>query len=136
MRAVANKREFFRESIRVLFTPYAAFWRGLRPPVIRPVGLSRAPRILRTLSLIVTDAARVEAPSLRVFDACYSYLLEYNLPVPKAGMMLASAPQPSTPLDPKSPASTVERPRSPARHHVAESRPSNCDRITSVKRGA
>ena len=83
VRAVAQEREFVCEAMRVLFTPYAPSSKGLAPPVIRPEGLVKTLAILRTLSRMVKDAARVETPFLRVFDACYGYLLKYNMPVSK-----------------------------------------------------
>ena len=42
--------------------------------------------ILRTLSRMVEDTARAETPFLRAFDACYGYLLKYNLPLSKASV--------------------------------------------------
>ena len=83
VRAVAQEREFICDAMRVLFTPYAPSNKGLAPPVIRPEGLVKTLAIFRTLSRMVKDAARVETPFLRVFDACYGYLLKYNMPVSK-----------------------------------------------------
>ena len=54
------------------------------PPTIRPEGLVQTLAVFRTLSRMVKDAARMETPFLRVFDACYGYLLKYNTPVSKA----------------------------------------------------
>ena len=81
--AVALERELICQAMRVLFTPYAPSSKGLAPPVIRPEGLVQTLAIFRTLSRMVKDAARVETPFLRVFDACYGYLLKYNMPVSK-----------------------------------------------------
>ena len=133
VRAVANEREFFRESIRVLFTPYAAPGRWFRLSVIRPEGLTCALGVLRTLSRMVKDAARAGAPPLRLFDACCGYLIKYSAPVSQAGAMMASTPQSSAPVDPKSQASTLKRSRSPARFQAAESRPSYRDRSPRAK---
>ena len=81
--AVAMEREFICDAMRVLFTPYAPSGKGLAPPSIRPEGLEQALAVFRTLSRMVKDAARMETPFLRVFDACYGYLLKYNMPVSK-----------------------------------------------------
>ena len=83
VRSIAMEREFICEAMRVLFTPYAPSVKGLAPPNVRPEGLSQTLAIFRTLSRMVKDAARVETPFLRVFDACYGYLLKYNIPVSK-----------------------------------------------------
>ena len=68
-RAVANEREFICESIRILYTPYAAPGEGLRPPVILPECLTCASGVLRTLPRMVKGAARVEPPRPRVYKA-------------------------------------------------------------------
>ena len=73
---------------------------------------------------MVNDAARLEAPSLRVFDACYGYLMKYNLPAPEAGAVLATAQEPSTPTGLKKQAPTPKRSRPPARAKAAEPRTS------------
>ena len=57
--------------MRVLFTPYTPPGKGPAPSAIRPEGLSQTLGVLRTLSRMVKDAARVATPFLRVCDACY-----------------------------------------------------------------
>ena len=69
VRAVASEREFICEAIRILSTPYAPPGRGLAPPSSRPEGLIQTLAVLRSLSRTARDAARVETPLLRVFDA-------------------------------------------------------------------
>ena len=81
---MAQEREVFRESLRLLSTPYAPVGGGLAPPMIRPEGLANALGIMRTLSRMVKKAARMEALSLQVFGACYGCLVEYNLPSSRA----------------------------------------------------
>ena len=49
--------------------------------------------MLRTLSRMVKDAARAEAPFLRVSDACYGYLLKYNMPTSRGKQDTAIASQ-------------------------------------------
>ena len=68
--------------MRVLFTPYAPSGKGLAPPAIRPEGLVQTLAVSRPPPRMVKDAARMETPSLRVFDARYGYLLKYNVPAP------------------------------------------------------
>ena len=92
----------------------------MRSPGIRPEGLTCALGVLRALSRMVKDAARVETPSLRVFDACYDYLIEYNLPAPKACTVLASSPRLPTQMGPKIQGPTLKRSRLPAREQKAE----------------
>ena len=77
---MASSREFVCDAMRILFTSDAP---GLAPPSIRPRGLIQTLAALRTLSRMVTDAARVETPFLRVFDARFGYLSKYNMPVSK-----------------------------------------------------
>ena len=88
--------------------------------------------IFRTLSRMVKDAARAETPFLRVFDACYGYLLKYNMPVSKG---TAAQVNPSkSPAKPDSSsdhgAKTSEdhkpapRPASPRRDNPRSPRPS------------
>ena len=69
VRAVAYEREFICEAMRILFTPYAPSGKGLAPPTMRPEGMVQTLAALRTLPRMVKDAARVETPFLRVFDA-------------------------------------------------------------------
>ena len=61
-RAVAGERGFICEFMRILFTPCAPPGTGLAPPTIRPGGLIQTSAVLRTLSRVVKDAARVETP--------------------------------------------------------------------------
>ena len=84
VRAVAQEREFVCEAIRISFTPYAPSGKGLAPTAIRRMGLADARGILRSLSRIVKDAARVEAPFLRAGHVRYGYSTKYNLPASKA----------------------------------------------------
>ena len=76
VRAVANGREFICEAMRILHAPYAPCGKGLSRPAIRPEGLPNTLGVLRTLSRLVEDAARVETPFLRVSDACCGNLLK------------------------------------------------------------
>ena len=99
VRAVAKEREFICEAMRVLFTPYAPSIKGLAPPGVRPEGLVQTLAIFRTLSRMVKDAARVETPFLRVFDACYGYLLKYNIPVSKGTASQVSPAKPPAKSD-------------------------------------
>ena len=69
VRAAASEREFICEAMRILFAPYAPPSKGPAPPSIRPEGLTQTLAVLRTLSRMVKDAARVETPFLRVFDS-------------------------------------------------------------------
>ena len=48
--------------------------------------------LLRPLSRMVKDAARVETPAIRVFDARYGYLLKYNIPVSRGSQNPSPAP--------------------------------------------
>ena len=100
VRAVACEREFIGEAMRVLYTPSAPSGKGLSPPAIRPGGLSDTVGVLRTLSRVVRDAARVETPLLRVFAACYSYLLKYNMPVSKGEIAPSRTPKSPRPKQP------------------------------------
>ena len=50
----------------------------------RQAGLAAALEVLRTLSRIVTDTARVETPCSWVFVARYRYLVKYNLSLSRA----------------------------------------------------
>ena len=96
--------------------------------------MSCALGVLRTISCFVKDAARVDTRHFRASDACYSYLIKYNLPVSKAGKVMASTPQFSAPLDPEGHSWTLKRPTSPAGYPATESRLPNRDRSTRVKR--
>ena len=58
--------------------------KGLRPPSGRPGGTATAMGIIRPSSRIAKGAAREEGGSLRVFDACYEYLIKYKLPASRA----------------------------------------------------
>ena len=87
MRAVAREREFMCDAMRILFTSYALLGKSLAPPAIRLEGMARTLGTLRTLSRVVKDAARVETPPLRVFDARYGYVVKYNMPAPKGPAM-------------------------------------------------
>ena len=82
--ALALERKPLREALRILYTPYAPFARGIGPLCVRPEGMSAASGIFRTLSRIVEEAARAESSFLRVSDACYGYLTRYSMPSPKA----------------------------------------------------
>ena len=75
----------------VSFTPRTHEGSGARPPIVRPEGIRAALGISRTLSRIVRGAARAGPAYLRVFDACYGYLVKYDLPMSKAPE--ASAPE-------------------------------------------
>ena len=88
--------------MRVLFTPYAPSTKGLAPPGVRHEGLVQTLAIFRTPSRMVKDAARVETPFLRVFDACYGYLLKYNIPVSKGTAIQVSPAKPPAKPDPSS----------------------------------
>ena len=131
VRAVALEREFICEAMRVLFTPYAPSSKGLAPPVIRPEGLVKTLAILRTLSRMVKDAARVETPFLRVFDACYGYLLKYNMPASKGAAAQVNPSKSQPKPDPSSEHVTkvndaydsAARPASPRRENPRSSRP-------------
>ena len=55
--------------------------------------------ITRTQSRMAEDTARVESPSVRVFDACFGYFVKYNLRLPEAVSAPAvskAAPEPAT----------------------------------------
>ena len=69
VRAVAFEREFICESTRILFAPHAPSGKRLAPPTVRPEGMVQTLAMMRTLSRMVKDAARVETLSLRAFDA-------------------------------------------------------------------
>ena len=56
------------------------------------------------------------------------FLIKYNPPVSKAGILLATTPQSSTPSGPNGQAPTPKRSRSPARAQKAEPRASFSDR--------
>ena len=130
--AVAMEREFICEAMRVLFTPYAPSSKGLAPPAIRPEGLVQTLAIFRTLSRMVKDAARVETPFLRVFDACYGYLLKYNMPVSKGAAAQVNPSKSSYKPDSSSEHGTktseerkpAPRPASPRRDNPRSPRPS------------
>ena len=132
VRSVAMEREFICEAMRVLFTPYAPSVKGLAPPGIRPEGLVQTLAIFRTLSRMVKDAARVETPFLRVFDACYGYLLKYNIPVSKGSAVQVnpskSSVKPEVWSDRGSTVSDERKPAprrpSPRRNHPRSPRPS------------
>ena len=102
--------------MRILYTPYAPSGKNLSPPAIRPVGLSNTLGALRTLSLMVKDAARVGTPFLRVFADCYGFSLKRNMPAPRGELVSAMAqksPQPKQPLpsqQPKSDGPSTKRP--------------------------
>ena len=107
VRAVAQERVFICETMRVLFTPYCPPGKNLAPPAIRPEGLTQTLALLRSLSRMVKDAARVAAPAIRVFDARYGYLLKYNIPAPNGSQGGPTAPQnkqQSNPPPPQPPA--------------------------------
>ena len=135
VRAVASEREFICETMRIPFTPYAPPGKGLAPPSIRPGGLVQTLAVLRTLSLLVKDAARVETPFLRVFDPRYGYLLKYNMPASKGKQDAAIAPQPATQRDaPRAPPSKGSSEVKPAGRTGARSRPRS-PRTFRKKRG-
>ena len=69
VRAVAFEREFICESTRILFAPHAPSGKRLAPPTVRPEGMVQTLAMMRTLSRMVKDAARVETLPLRAFDA-------------------------------------------------------------------
>ena len=79
--------------MRILYTPYAPPGNGLSPPASRPEGLSNTLGVLRALSRMAKDAARVETPFLRVFAACYGYLSKNSTPVSKGELVSAIAPK-------------------------------------------
>lgn len=56
VRAVAQKREFICEAIRVSSAPYKPSGKGLAAPVIRPGGSVNASVVLRSLSRVAQDA--------------------------------------------------------------------------------
>ena len=122
VRAVATGREFVCESIRVLYVPYAASGKWLPTPGIRPEGLTCALGVLRELSRMAKDAARVETPSFRAFDVRHGYLTKYSLSAAKASTVVAPSAQLSTPSGPTIQAPTPKRSRSPARTQKAEPR--------------
>ena len=70
-RALSHEREYICDAVRILFTPYAPNVKRSAPPVVLPVALRSASGIIRSLSRIAEDAARVENGCLRAFDACY-----------------------------------------------------------------
>ena len=131
-RAVASEREFICGAMRMLFTPYAPPGKGLAPPTIRPEGLVWTLAILRTLSRMVKDAARVETPFLRVCDARFGFLLKYNAPASKGSQdasivahpvkrpEIAAAPAVKDSVEPKPKRRTSgrSRPRSPRPVHM------------------
>ena len=135
VRAVASAREFICEALRILFTPYAPPSKSLAPPSIRPEGLIQTLAALRTLSRMVKDAARAETPFLRVCDACYGYLLKYNMPVSKGPQDVAVAPQPAPRREaPSAPQSTDAVEAKPAGRTGDRSRPRS-PRASRKKRG-
>ena len=83
VRAAANEREFICEAMRIPHTPYAPSAKVLPHPAIRPEGLASTLGAPRTLSRMLKDAARVETPFLRVYDACSGYVSKYNAPAPR-----------------------------------------------------
>ena len=102
----------------------------------------QTPAVSRTLSRMVKDAARMETPFLRVFDACYGYLLKYNMPASKG---LSLPVNPSRPPA-KSEASSgrgakisverkpAPRPHSPRRDPPRSPRPFNKKRPNKQRR--
>ena len=71
--------------------------------MIRSRGFAAALGITRTLSRTVKDAARLETPFSRAFNARYGYLMMYDLPLSKAVV---------APVAPKaSPSPTAVEPR-------------------------
>ena len=103
VRAVAQERVFIRETMRVLFAPYCPPGKNLAPPAIRQEGLTQTLALLRPLSRMVQDAARVETPAIRVFDACYGYLLTYNIPASTGSQSPSPAPQTKQQANPPPP---------------------------------
>ena len=83
VRAVAQEREFVRESLRISHIPRAPSGRAPAPPAIHQVGLANALGVMRTLSSMAQDAARVEVFG---YDTCCGYLMQYNLPLPQAAV--------------------------------------------------
>ena len=92
-RAVTDEREFIFEPLRILYMLYASGGKGWAPPVFRPEGLSDTSGALRTLSRMVKDAARVETPFRRLYDACYVYLLKCNMPLSEGKVVPPNAPK-------------------------------------------
>ena len=68
---------------------------------------------LRTLSRVVKDAARVETPPLRAYDARCGYLAKYNLPLSKARASVVGVPQSSDPKPPVRPSAPEPMPTRP-----------------------
>ena len=68
--------------------------------MIRSEGLVQNFGVLRTLSRMVRDAARAEAPFLRVRDACFGYLVKCDMPVSKGPMTLADSSKSASKQDP------------------------------------
>ena len=81
---------------------------------MRPEGMVQTLAALRTLPRMVKDAARVETPFLRVFDARYGSSLKYNMPATKGPQVSAIATQPpikqNAPSAPPKRAGTEGRP--------------------------
>ena len=92
VRAVATEREIICDALRIAYAPYAPSSKGSSSPAIRPEGMANTLGIMRALSRLVKDAARVETPFFRAFDARYSYLMKYNLPLSK-GRCRARGPE-------------------------------------------
>ena len=82
-RALASECGYICGAALILFTPRAPRVKRSAPPAVLPESMSAAPGIIRTLSRIAGEAARVEGSYLRVFDACYGYSIRYNLPMSK-----------------------------------------------------
>ena len=97
VRAGAQEREFICEALRISYAPYAPPSKRLAPPLMRPGGLASALGIMRALSRMVKDAARVESPVWRIFDARYDYLMKYNVPLSKA-VVAPVAPKVASPV--------------------------------------
>ena len=80
---------------------------------------------------MVKNAARAETPFLRVFDACYGYLLKYNMPVSKGTAAQVNPSKSPAKPDPSSDHGaktsdvhkTAPRPASPRREDPPSSRP-------------
>ena len=122
VRAVANEREFICEATRILFAPYAPSRKGLAPPTIRPEGMVQTLAALRTLSRMVVDAARIETPFLRAFEARFGYLMKYNMPAPKGPQSSAIATQSPVKQDgPSGPPKKASAENKPAGHPAERS---------------
>ena len=104
VKALAQEREFVREALQILYTPYARRTRSAGSPIGRPEGMRAALGIFRTLPRAAEDAARAESSPLRVSEACYGYLAKYNLPAvadslppPPVDLLVSDTGQPPRP---------------------------------------